>query len=62
VASQFHTSYYNDHISELSKLGQQSSLLDYLERFDELLAQFDVTGEMVLFFFGEVYTLYWRSL
>ena len=36
---------------KLSKLRQEGTLLDYFEKFDQLLARVDVTEEMAISFF-----------
>ena len=51
VASRFDMGNYDDPISELSKLHQEGTLLDYFEKFDQLLARVDVTEEMAISFF-----------
>ena len=51
MASRFDMGNYDDPISELSKLRQEGTLLDYFEKFDQLLARVDVTEEMAINFF-----------
>ena len=51
MASRFDMGNYDDPISELSKLHQEGTLLDYFEKFDQLLARVDVTEEMAINFF-----------
>ena len=51
MASRFDMGNYDDPISELSKLRQEGTLLDYFEKFDQLLARVDVTEEMAISFF-----------
>ena len=51
MASRFDMGNYDDPISELSILRQEGTLLDYFEKFDQLLARVDVTEEMAISFF-----------
>ena len=51
VASRFDMANYDNPISELSKLHQEGTLLDYFDKFDQLLAKVDVTEEMAINFF-----------
>ena len=42
---------FDDPVAELARLKQGSSLVDYLEKFDNLLARVMVSDEMALSFF-----------
>nr|KYP41549.1 hypothetical protein KK1_037062 [Cajanus cajan] len=51
VGSRFDTGVFDGLVAELARLKQKGALLDYLEKYDTLLARVVITEELALSFF-----------
>jgi len=51
ASSRFDTGAFDDPVAKLAQLKQEDSLIEYLERFDILLARHSISEELALSFF-----------
>ena len=51
AGSRFDTGAFDDPVAKLARLKQEDSLIEYLERFDTLLARIAIPEELALSFF-----------